>query len=320
MVRPMSDTITISVKGELVDVPCRHVRGVSLVTTGQIVRTSRIFDDYWIERARIPSLPDLIADLRRECIASDLLVFTQRVPEHEPHYADLYHYDYDNCAVLELSSYEAWFNQQIPSATRRAVKASAKRGVVVRQAEYDDQYVAGIKSIFDETPFRAGRRYWHFGKSLESVRRENGTYQARSVYLGAYKGELIGYLKMVVDGETAAIMQILSKVAERDVRPNNALIAAAVQICCERGIRYLQYEKYDYGSKRGDSLTRFKQSCGFAKMNLPTYYVPLTLRGRLALWTGLHKGVADRVPERLAAPLREARSRLLARTMDRSAE
>ena len=317
----MSDTITISVKGEPVAVPCRHVRGVSLVITGRIVRTSRIFDEYWIERSRIPSLQDLVTDLSREGIASDLLVFTQRVPEHEPLYASLYRYDYDNCAVLELSSYEAWLNKQIPPATRRNVRASAKRGVVVRQAEYDDKYVAGIKSIFDETPFRAGRRYWHFGKSLESVRSENGTYQARSVYLGAYKeGELIGYLKMVVDGETAAIMQILSKLAERDARPNNALIAAAVQICCERGIRYLQYEKYDYGSKRGDSLTRFKQSCGFTRMNLPTYYVPLTLRGRLALWAGLHKGVAGRVPERLAAPLREARSRLLFRVKDRSAE
>lgn len=317
----MSDTVTISVKGELVDMPCRHVRGVSLVTTGRILRTSRIFDEYWIERASIPSPQDVVADLSGEGIASDLFVFTQRVPEYEPCYAGLYRYDYDNSAVLELSSYEAWLNHQIPSATRRNVKASAKRGVVVRQAEYDDHYVAGIKSIYDETPFRAGRRYWHFGKSLESVRRENGTYQARSVYLGAYKeGELIGYLKMVVDGETAAIMQILSKLAERDARPNNALIAAAVQICCERGVRYLQYEKYDYGSKRGDSLTRFKQSCGFTRMNLPKYYVPLTIRGRLALWTGFHKGLAERVPERLAAPLREARSRFLSRALDRSAE
>jgi hypothetical protein len=86
-------------------------------------------------------------------------------------------------------------------------------------------------------------------------------------------------------------------------------MAEAVNQCAIRNVRYLLYEKFDYGSKRGDSLTRFKQSNGFGRMDIPRYYVPLTSTGAIALRLGMHRRLAERVPEWMAAPLRELRAK-----------
>jgi hypothetical protein len=189
----------------------------------------------------------------------------------------------------------------------------------VRVSAYDEAYVKGIMSIYDESPIRAGRKFWHFGKDFETVRRENGTYSARSTYLGAYRdGEMVGYLKVVWDKETAAIMQILSKLAFRDSRPNNALLAEVVKLCEGRGIRHLLYEKFDYGKKTGDSLTRFKENNGFVRMDVPRYFVPLTRRGEAGLQMGLHKRLAERLPQWFVGPMRDLRTRWYERAVERT--
>jgi hypothetical protein len=104
-------------------------------------------------------------------------------------------------------------------------------------------------------------------------------------------------------------MQILSKVAYRDLRPNNALLSEAVKLCAARGTHHLLYEKYTYGHKTDDSLTKFKQNNGFVRMDVPRYFVPLTVAGEVGLRLGLHKRVAERLPEWLLVPLRNLRTR-----------
>ena len=199
---------------------------------------------------------------------------------------------------------------------------------LVRNGELQSEYLpmmtitsGGIMSIYNETPIRAGRRFWHFGKSFETVKAENGTYAERSTYLAAYRGdEMVGYLKIVWDVDTAAIMQILSKMSFRDCKPNNALLSEAVRQCCLRSVSYLLYEAFDYGNKIGDSLTRFKQNNGFLRVNVPRYYVPLTNMGALALRFGFHKRPAQRVPEWIAAPVRDLRSKWHERHARRSSD
>jgi hypothetical protein len=274
---------------------------------GRFLTTAEIFDEYWLERESLPDPRLVVAELQRQPHTPDLFTFAQRVPDVEPAYG-AYHRELDNYAVLQLSSYDHWFQQQIPAATRRNIRASEKRGVAVRVCRYDDDYVRGISSIYNETPVRAGRRFWHFGKDLERVRVENGTYASRSTFFAAYLGdEMVGYLKVVWDKRTAAIMQILSKSACLDLRPNNALLAEAVRQCCARGVGHLIYEAFQYGNKAGDSLARFKENNGFARMDVPRYYVPLTAKGRVALQFGLHRSPKERVPEWIASPLRDLR-------------
>lgn len=285
-----------------------HVAGVTVIVKGRFLKIGRVFDEYWLRRDLIPSYERVIAELESRQDRPDLFTFAQRVPEAAPAYS---HYnELDNYAVLSVSTYQEWLEKKISATTRRNIRLSAKRGIEIKQSPYDDAYVKGIMSIYDENPIRAGRRFPHYGKSFETVKAENGTYAERSTFLAALRGdEMVGYLKIVWDERTAAIMQILSKISVRDSRPNNALMAEAVKLCCERKVGHLLYEKFDYGNKVGDSLTKFKESNGFARMDVPRYYVPLTRRGALALRLGLHRRLADRVPEWLAAPLRDVRTR-----------
>jgi hypothetical protein len=299
----MLNTVNVSVRGKIKSLPACRIDDVVIITSGRFLKKAEIFDEFWIEKDIIPNPEQLIQGIQKSGINSDLLIFSQKIPDVIPKYN--YYHEIDNFAVAPLLNYEQWFKSQIPEATRRNIRASEKRGIVVYQSDYNDQYVNGIMSIYNETPFRAGRKYWHYGKDFETVKAENGTYADRSTFFAAfYQGEMVGYLKLVWDKDCAAIMQILSKISVRNLRPNNALLAEAVKECCHRNIKYLIYEKYDYGNKTGDSLTKFKQSNGFVRMDIPKYFVPLTMKGKIALQLGLHKSLMESIPESIAAPLR----------------
>lgn len=303
-----SMTHEVSIKGKILKVPSIRLDKAVIITRGRFVRVAEIFDEYWIEADTIPDPHTVLRQLRDAGCSADLFTFAQRVPDTEPRF-DFY-MEPDNVAVVPISTHEAWFREQISSASRRNIRTSEKKGVVVRAVPFDESYVRGIKSIFDESPIRAGRRYWHYNKDLSAVEKENGTYRERSTFLGAFfQGELIGYMKIVWDVRSAAIMQVLSKMEFLDKRPNNALLSEAVRLCSERHIPYLLYERFVYGNKTDSSLTRFKRENGFVRMDLPRYYIPLCNKGELILRFGLQRQLKERLPQWLTAPLLELRTR-----------
>ncbi len=307
-----STTHRISVKGLVRDVPALRIEDVVITVTGGVIRVGEIFDAYWLEADKLPDLNVVIDQMKKVNARPDLFTFTQRAPETTPRFD--FHFEWDNIAAIPVSTHAHWLQKQISSASRRNVKTSEKKGVTVRTSAFDERYIRGIMAISDESPVRAGRRYWHYGKDHATVEAEQGTYRERSTYLGAYLGdEQIGYLKMVWDTRTAAIMQIVSKMAHRDKRTNNALLSEAVRLCAERGVEHLLYERFVYGNKVDSSLTRFKRENGFVRMDVPCYYVPLTSKGRVVLGLGLHKSVKDRLPQWLTKPLIELRDKWYAR-------
>ncbi len=298
----------ISIKGKIVQVPAIHYGQNIITIAGKFLKIAEIFDEYWIRKNEVPDPVKVIETLSSLDRKPDLFTFTQRVPDTEPRYD--YPMEYVNCAVIPLSTYENWARKQISSMTRRNIGASEKRGIQVRVSPYDDDYVQGIMSIYNESPIRAGRKYWHYGKDFETVQKENGTYKERSIYLAAYyDSRMIGYMKIVLDDKSAAIMQILSMMEFRDKRPNNALMATAVKECCSRGMEYLQYESFIYGKKADSSLTEFKRNNGFTKMDLPKYYVPLTSKGSFAIKMDFHKDLKDKLPYGLTSRLLEMRTK-----------
>jgi hypothetical protein len=308
----VASTHGVSVKGRIREVPAFPFGQIVVVTRGRLLRIAEVFDEYWLPADVLPDPDEVVRALRTREQPPDLFTFAQRVPDTEPRYS--FTTEWDNVAVIPLTSYDAWFSNQISSASRRNIRASSKKGVVVKAVPFDDEYVRGIKAIYDESPIRGGRQFWHFGKDLAKVEAENGTYRDRSTFLAAYcEGEMIGYMKIVWDTRTAAIMQILSKVKFRDRRPNNAMLSEAVRLCVDRRISYLLYEKYVYGSNADSSLTRFKRENGFVRMDLPRYYVPLTVKGALLLRLGLHGDPKDIIPGPLRAKLVSLRDRWYAR-------
>jgi hypothetical protein len=281
------------------------------VCDGGWLRSARIFDEVWLDKPPAAAPAQLIELVRDSDLAADLFTFGQALPDVTPRHD--YHLDLDNLAVADTTDFSRWWNA-LPQESRKNVRKSEKRGVTVVPVEFHDELVRQIKGLYDETPLRQGRPFWHYGKDLAVVKRENASYVARSQFLGAFlAGELIGFLKMVYVGSTARIMQILASEAHYDKHPTNALLAAAIQACALKPVTRLIYGQYVYGNKRGSSVTEFKRRNGFCEQTVPRYYIPLTARGRIAIAAGLHRGLAGLVPEPLVNVALKARTFALRR-------
>jgi hypothetical protein len=280
------------------------IHGKDINVDGRLIRIARLA----AEKYEFLSDPAPTIDaLQRQRTRVDLFSFLQPASQPAPQFA--YPFEWDNLAALPITTFEDWWTKQINGKTRNMIRRAEKAGLVTRETDFDDRLVEGISAIYNETPTRQGRAFWHYGKNLEAVRVENGTFLDRSVFIGAFAGStLVGFAKLVADErrEQAALMQILSMIQYRDKAPTNALIAGAVRACAERGIPNLVYANFSYGKKR-DTLADFKQHNGFRQVDVPRYYVPLTLAGRAALRLGLHHNLADRIPETILARLRSIR-------------
>jgi hypothetical protein len=295
-----------------------EICGMKIKVGGRLVRTARLDADKYY------SLDDpeaLIAGLRKSGKRIDLFTFMQIMPETAPKYS--YPMELDNFAVLPVSTFDHWWNHQIRSFPRNRARQAEKRGVTFRELPFDEVLIQGIWKIYNETPVRQGKPFSHYGKDIETVRRDTATYLDDSFFIGAFLGEeLIGFVKLTCDqrGTQANLMNILSMIEHREKAPTNALIAQAVQACERRKIAYLIYQSYAYSNKQDDTLTKFKEVNGFERVDLPRYYVPLTPIGRAALRFGLHHKLIDRFPESWTTKLRELRNARYNRKLQASVE
>lgn len=288
---------TISVKGKAIAVRSTCIEGAVVVVTGKWLKSAAIQDEEWLPGEAVQDPASFMEELKHTDLKPDWFSFAQKFSDPKPRHP--YHFEQDNFAVVPITAFEAWW-QGLPQATRKNVRRAERRGVVVRTVGFNDELVAGIKAIYDETPIRQGRRFWHYGKPFDAVRRENSTYIDRSEFIAAYYGtELIGFIKMVYVGESARIMQILSKDSHFDKRPGNALIAKAVEICAAKKLKYLVFGKYTWSRRRAGGWVEFKQRNGFQQLLFPRYYVPLSVKGRLAMKLNLHLGIMRIFPEAL---------------------
>src|SRR5262245_22855294 len=140
--------------------------------------------------------PEALDHLRTQRPHVDLFTFAQELPDVTPRYD--YPMEWDNVAAVPVSTFEHWRTRQVKDKTRNMLRRAERAGLVVRPVPFDDALVQGIAAIYNESPTRQGRRFWHYGKPLELVRRENATFLDRSVFLGAFLGdELVGFAKLV---------------------------------------------------------------------------------------------------------------------------
>jgi hypothetical protein len=280
--------------------------GRAIVLSGEALRVARIDGDGY----RFIEDPEaVLADLRRARSRIDLLTFMQRLPDTSPRYK--YPMEWDNLAVLEVPCFDHWWNDQIGFKARNKAKQAEKKGVVLREVPFDPSLARGIWEIYNESPIRQGRKFFNYGKTLDTVTREASTFLDSSTFIGAYfEDKLIGFAKLTID-EThtqAGLMHIIATLQHREKAPTNALLAHAVRACSNRGIRYLVYAHFAYGNKTRDSLSDFKERNGFRRIDLPRYYVPLSVVGHVALRLGLHRSIHHHVPEPIIALFRKYRA------------
>ena len=295
-----------------------EVGGTNIQIRGSLLKIARLDGEKFLFTDDPASI---VAGLRNSKSRVDLFTFIQKVSQTTPKYN--YPMEWDNLAVLPISTFDHWWNHQLGFKARNKAKQSEKKGIVIRQVPFSDELVRGIWEIYNETPIRQGRKFPHFGKDLDTVHREEATYLDRSIFVGAYLGQrLVGFIKLLwdYDGSQAGLLNIVSLVEQRDKAPTNALVAHAVRICAERRTPYLVYSNFAYGKRTSDSLSDFKERNAFQRLDVPRYYVPMTPAGAVALRLGLHKKPAEHIPEWLILRLRAIRKGWLGRRMQSAPE
>ncbi|MBZ5614923.1 MAG: hypothetical protein LAO23_13010 [Acidobacteriia bacterium] len=301
------DYAEISVAGTTLKVPSTQVNGKTVIVTGRWLKVAAVKDEDWQEGEVVLSPALFLANAEQhEGLGADIFTFSQKPTDATPRFPFLY--EWDSVAAIRIVSFSDWWANRVSTDLRRDVRKAAKLGVVVRQVQFNDDFVRGIMGIYDETPIRQGTPFWHYKKGFDAVRLANATYLERSDFLGAFWGdELIGFVKIVYVDHLARLMQIISKEAHRDKRPTNALIAKAVELCEAKGCSHLTYGKYRY-PQGADQLTAFKHRNGFEEILVPRYYVPLTTIGRVALHLRLHRGAKALLPAAVLKTLKRVRA------------
>jgi hypothetical protein len=287
----------IRVKGQSVRVPAVCIEGRTVITFGKWLKRAQVMHEELLEGATVTDPESFVMKLKKSGLKADCFTFGQRIPDGAAKHN--YKLEWENAAAIAVTTYDKWWKEDAEYSIRKAVNRAKKMGVAVKQVEYCEDFVRATMPIYNETPVRQGRTFWHFGKEYEEIRCALATYLDRSIFLGAYfENELIGFMKISWVGTTGTITQILSMKKHFDKRPNNAMIAKAIEVCAADGKSHFIYGSYVYYDSNS-SLTEFKRRNGFLAVPLPRYFIPLTLRGRIGLWLGLHRPVVANLPKPL---------------------
>lgn len=286
-------------------------RNNDFLIEGRLVKVARIKDEVWLDFEMAD--PKIYVNQFKETNGrADIFTICQKLPDESPKYD--YYMEWDNVAAIRITDYDEWWTKKLPQVTRKNVRRGYKRGVTVKVEELSDELVEGMIGIYNESPIRQGRRFWHYGKDFDTIKEGSSSYLKNSDYICAYHDDkLIGFIKLVYVGRVAQIMQIISLNSHQDKRPTNILLAKAVEICVEKKMDYFVYGKYVYGNKTKSPLIDFKERNGFEMIKLPRYYIPLNLVGKIALKLNIHNGVQKMIPERLLYFLIELRAKWYAR-------
>ncbi len=302
----------IRVRGKTLEVPSIQIDGQTVAVTGKWLKIASIKDEGVVEGEPVGDPALFVARLSEGRLKADLFTFSQKAPEVTPKFD--YTFEWDNLAAMTITTFDDWWKRRIKDKTRNMVRKAQKSGVSTRMVAFDEDLVRGIMEIYNETPIRQGRNFWHYGKDFDTVKHELSTYLDRGHFIGAYfNEELIGFMKLVSVNQTFILFHFLSKNEHRDKSPMNALIAKAVEFSAERGIQYLIYGRFTYGNKTNSPLAEFKQRNGFQKIEIPKYYIPLTLKGQVALKLKLHRGLLGILPPGLLTVLVNLRAKILQR-------
>jgi hypothetical protein len=297
----------IRIQGKDSNVPSIRVRDRTVITIGKWLKVASVHDEFFVEGEIVSEPARFIAQIKHWNLKPDLFTFAQKINDLTPRFA--FYLEWEDFAVIPITTYEDWLKNGIRKGGRVNLHRATREGVVVRAVAYDDHFVQGIKDLYDETPLRQGKPFWHHGKSFEDIKKIHGTYSERADYIGAYfEDELIGFLKMVYVDNIAKTMNVIGKEKYFRKRPTNALIAKAVEICAEKGIAYLNYGQYRFPGRSESSLSDFKRRNGFQEFKCPRYYVPLTAKGKLALALGFHRDWKTVIPWNVTKPLLQLRS------------
>src|SRR6266850_1054926 len=163
--------IEVAVKGEWIRVPALEVSGKYITIKGNWIKTAVIeAEEYLATDLEDPEL--CLGKLREQPtdgLRADIFTFAQKLPATVPRYN--YFMEWDSVAAARTTSFKDWW-EKLPQATRKNVRRSQKRDVVVTIRELDDNLIRGLVELNNECPVRSGRPYPHYGKNFDQVKKD----------------------------------------------------------------------------------------------------------------------------------------------------
>lgn len=269
-----------------------------VTVSGRLLKVARLRHE-WFEYLQNPEA--FITEIKQARVA-DILTFLQEAHVERPKLR--FQNEPASASVLTFKSFDDWWKNLNFKARNKARKAQ-KCGVELRPAKLDDEFVSGVEIIYNEAPLRQGRKFIHYGKSFATIKNDLSSFPECTFFIGAYhENRLVGFMKLFEGDKILRTVHIIATFADRDKCVMDALIAKAVEIAGQKSICHLHYGDWAY---RG--LGAFRLKFGFERHDCPRYYVPLNWRGELALKTGIHRPMRERIPQNWRDRLVVARNR-----------
>src|SRR5579863_10324816 len=145
-VQMVADSIEISAKGKWVRVPAVNIAGKWITIKGTWLKIATIHDEWWLER-ELEDPEFCIRELKETRslgLCPDMFTFTQKVPGSHPKFQ--YALEWESVAAARTSSFKNWW-ERLPQESRKNVRRSQKRGVLVRTQEFNDDLIRGIAGV-----------------------------------------------------------------------------------------------------------------------------------------------------------------------------
>src|SRR5437870_1118072 len=180
------NTVEISVRGKWTTVPAMDINGKTVIVTGRLIKMASIHDEDWLD-CELEDPEECISRLMERAshgLKADIFTFAQKLPATIPQYP--YPLEWDSVATIRLNNPKDWWENRLPQETRKNVRRSARRGVVIRVTELTDDLIRGIVEINNESPTRQGKSFPHYNKTFNETKKDYSSFIDRSDFICAY--------------------------------------------------------------------------------------------------------------------------------------
>src|SRR5947199_9229303 len=164
------NTSEIGIGSKWITVPALDVGGKKIVVRGRWIKRALVWDEEWLEtEVEDPeACVRLLKEQDLEELRADFFTFSQKLPATVPKYS--YPMERDSVAAIRLTSFKQWW-EKLPQESRKNVRRARKTGVTVIVRQLKDDLIRGLVELNNECAVRQGRRFVHFGKTFDQVRK-----------------------------------------------------------------------------------------------------------------------------------------------------
>jgi len=151
-----------------------------IAVKGKLFRTAKLREEPY---AILEDPMTMAQNVKAARVGADAFTFCQDLFQSEPKHGPVF--ELDSAALLAVSSYEHWWKKQLNDKTRNMVRKAQKAGVEIRLTSLTDDFVRGIREIYDESPVIQGKPNRFYKKTFEEIRQSLLSFPDRCDFIGA---------------------------------------------------------------------------------------------------------------------------------------